>query len=194
MNPVVLVHGFLDTIAVFEPMTQYLTRQGWSVHGFDLVPNYGYTKLETLACQVAGYIENNFEPDTSIDLIGFSMGGIVTRYYLQRLGGIDRVQRYINISAPNRGTLTAYSLPLMGVRQMCPNSQLLADLNRDCHQSLGQIKTTFIWTPYDLMIVPPASTCLGVGKEITLPVLFHAWMVKDAKVLRAVKEALQEPV
>lgn len=194
MNPVVLVHGFLDTIAVFEPMTEYLTGHGWPVHRLNLVPNHGHEKLEVLAGQVADYIDNHFPPGTAIDLIGFSMGGLVTRYYLQRLGGIDRVQRYITISAPNRGTLTAYSLPLTGIRQMCPDSEFIADLDRDCRQILGKIKTTIIWTPFDLMIVPARGSCLGVGKEILIPVLVHAWMVRDSRVLATVKEALSEPV
>jgi triacylglycerol lipase len=194
MNPVVLVHGFLDTIAVFDPMTRYLAGHGWPVHRLDLVPNHGYERLETLAGQVATYIEKNFEPGKSIDLIGFSMGGLVTRYYLQRLGGIDRVQRYINISAPNRGTYTAYGLPLAGVRQMCPESEFIADLDRDCHESLSKIKTTILWTPFDMMIVPARSSCLGVGKEIIHPVPFHAWMVRDPRVLETIKEALSEPV
>jgi triacylglycerol lipase len=194
MNPVLLVHGFLDTIAVFNPMADYLTRHGWPVHRLNLVPNYGLAKLETLAEQVSNYIEGNFAPGTPVDLIGFSMGGLVTRYYLQRLGGIDRVQRYITISAPNHGTLTAYSLPLTGIRQMCPDSQFITDLDRDCQQSLGKIKTTIIWTPFDLMILPARSSSLGVGKEITLPVLLHAWMVKDPQVLATIQEALSEPV
>ncbi|MFM7713882.1 MAG: esterase/lipase family protein, partial [Microcystis sp.] len=112
MNPVVLVHGFLDTTAVFKPMSEYLNYHGWQVHSFNLIPNHGYEKLEVLASQVENYIEKNFAKEQKVDLIGFSMGGLITRYYLQRLGGVERVQRYLNISAPNRGTLTAYSLPL----------------------------------------------------------------------------------
>jgi triacylglycerol lipase len=31
-----------------------------------------------------------------------------------------------------------------------------------------------------------------VGKEISIPVLLHAWMVKDSKVLTTIKETLLE--
>ncbi len=137
MNPVVLVHGFLDTTAVFKPMSEYLNHHGWQVYSFNLIPNHGYEKLEVLAGQVENYIEKNFAKEQKVDLIGFSMGGLITRYYLQRLGGVARVQRYLNISAPNRGTLTAYSLPLDGIRQMQPGSQFLEDLNQDCQQILN---------------------------------------------------------
>ena len=111
-HPVLLVHGLFDTLVKFEAMAKFLTEQGWSVHRLNLVPNDGSASLAVLAEQVAAYIEQNFAPHQAIDLVGFSMGGVVTRYYLQRLGGIERVKRYVTISAPNQGTLLGYSLPL----------------------------------------------------------------------------------
>jgi triacylglycerol lipase len=194
MNPVVLVHGLLDTVAVFDTMTAYLAGHGWSVYRLDLVPNHGGERLETLAGQLATYIEELFDPGAPIDLVAFSMGGLVTRYYLQRLGGSDRVQRYINISAPNRGTLAAYGLPWRGIRQMRPGSDFIADLQRDCRESLREIETTTIWTPHDLMIVPAGSSRLGVGREVILPVLFHSWMPRDREVLATIREALLQPI
>lgn len=120
------------------------------------------------------------------------MGGLVTRYYLQRLGGINKVHRYISISAPNNGTLTAYTLPRPGVKQMRPNSEFLQDLNQDIKDSLSQINVTVIWTPYDLLIVPPNSSQINIGKEIKLPVLVHEWMVKDSRTLKAISQALSQ--
>ena len=38
------------------------------------------------------------------------MGGIVARSYVQRFGGIERVRRFITISAPHRGTYVAYAM------------------------------------------------------------------------------------
>ncbi len=193
-NPVLLVHGLYDTLAKFNTMTDYLTRMGWSVHRLNLKPNNGDGHLEHLAQQVADYINNNFSQKQSIDLIGFSMGGVVTRYYLQRLGGVDRVQRYINISAPNNGTLTAYALPNPGIRQMRPNSEFLNQLNHDIPKSLEKINVTVMWTPYDLMILPANSSKINLGNEIKIPVLVHEWMVKDMRTLTAISQALSEPI
>ena len=166
---------------------------GWSVHSINLTPNTGTLGLEKLAVQVAEYIESIFEPEHPIDLIGFSMGGIVTRYYLQRLGGISRVHRYISIAAPNHGTLSAYLLPLPGIAQMRPDSPLLQDLNSD-RGEMEKINSTVIWTPYDLMIFPASSSSINVGKEVMLPVLLHGLMPSDSKVLSAVTTALCEPL
>lgn len=193
VNPVLLVHGFYDKQTVFNKMSTYLTNLGWSVHSFDLTPNNGMAGLETLAAQIARYVEKNFDEHQPLDLIGFSMGGVVTRYYLQRLGGVKRVKRYINISAPNRGTVTAYSLPIPGVAQMRPKSKFLEDLNRDAAEILSLVNLTVIWTPLDMMIVPADSSILPVGTHLKLPVLFHAQMLSDPRVLAAVAKALTEP-
>lgn len=193
-NPVLLIHGIFDTTAVFEHMSGYLTERDWEVHSLNLVPNFGTVGLEKLAHRVADYIANTFGTEQSIDLIGFSMGGIVTRYYLQRLGGIKRVERYISISAPNHGTLMAYTLPFPGVVQMRPNSELLQDLNGDGAKLLSRINFTVMWTPWDLMIIPPSSSRMSVGKEVKLPVLVHKWMLSDKKSKETVARVLAEPV
>lgn len=193
-HPVVLVHGLNDREVVFKTMANHLSNLGWSVSSLNLNPNNGQQKLETLAQQLKEYIENKFESNQPIDLIGFSMGGLVTRYYLQRLGGIDRVKRYINISAPNRGTITAYLLPFPGILQMRPQSVFLTDLNRDYHQIVNKVQVTTIWTPWDLMIIPAWSSSLGVGKEVVIPVGLHPLMLRDRRVLEVIVAALKEPV
>jgi triacylglycerol lipase len=175
-------------------MVDFLTKEGWSVHCLDLVPNDGSASLAVLAEQVKQYIDGKFTPQQPVDLIGFSMGGLVTRYYLQRLGGVERIRRYITISAPNQGTLLGYGLPHQGVREMAWQSEFLQDLNRDCCQLLEGLQVTVIWTPFDLMILPPSSSHLEIGTEIILPVLVHAWMVSDPRCLKEVALALAQPL
>lgn len=194
LNPVLLVHGINDTIAVFNTMSAYLTQLGWSVYKLNLVPNNGDLGLDKLAEQVAEYIEGNFPAQQPLDLVGFSMGGIVTRYYLQRLGGIKRVQRYISISAPNHGTIIAQLSQRPGCLQMRSHSSLLQDLNRDGEEMLARINFTTIWTPFDLMIVPAQSSLMSVGKQIKLNVLLHPWMLWDGRCLDVVAHALREPL
>lgn len=192
-NPVILVHGIYDTGRVFDQMIPYLRQKGWTVYDLDLVPNNGNMGLDTLAQQVADYIDATFEPEQPIDLVGFSMGGIVSRYYVQRLGGINRVQRFVTISSPHHGTWIAYCREGMGCIQMRPDSVLLENLNRDAGL-LKQIDFTCIWTPYDLMIVPATSSQMSVGRNVSVPVLNHSWMLTDSRSLAAVAQALATPV
>ncbi|EAZ92266.1 esterase/lipase family protein [Crocosphaera chwakensis] len=193
-NPVLLIHGIYNTSAKFNIMANYLTNLGWSVHRLSLKPNNGDGHLEHLAQQVHDYINDNFENNQPIDLIGFSMGGLVTRYYLQRLEGIKRVQRYINISTPNYGTITAYVLPNPGIKQMRPNSQFLQDLNKDIETTLNKIDVTVIWTPFDVMIFPASSSKIAIGEEIKLSILTHEQMVSHQKLLKTISDSLSKPL
>jgi triacylglycerol esterase/lipase EstA (alpha/beta hydrolase family) len=192
-NPVLLVHGINDTGAVFNKMAFYLRQQGLSVYTVDLIPNNGSEVLEKLAQQVANYVNDTFEAARPVDIVGFSMGGIVSRYYIQRLGGINKVQRFITISSPHKGTIIAYGTWLAGAVQMRPNSDFINDLNAD-FKMLKQLNFTSIWTPYDLMILPATSSRLGIGKEVTIPVILHPLMLTDTRTSTIVADALREPV
>lgn len=188
-NPVLLIHGILINSAVFRKLSAYLTELGWSVHSFDLAPHYGNACLMELAEQVAAYVEKNFAPEQAIDLLGLSMGGLVSRYYVQRLGGFERVQRFITISSPHNGTWMAYALWGKGCVQMRPGSAFLADLNGDM-TALEQVNFTSIWTPWDFIIVPAQSSQMPVGKNVKLAIFAHALMVRHSQSLQAVAEAL----
>jgi triacylglycerol lipase len=48
--------------------------------------------LRELAQQLDARIRATFTMDEAIHLVGFSMGGLISRYYIQRLGGIHRVR------------------------------------------------------------------------------------------------------
>ncbi|ABG52635.1 lipase, class 2 [Trichodesmium erythraeum IMS101] len=189
-NPVLLIHGIFDTIKIFDKMSRYLKKLGWEVYSVNLIPNYGILGLDKLAEQVANYVDKTFPPNQPFDLIGFSMGGIVSRYYVQRLGGIDKIERFITISSPHNGTLTGYVLGLPAPIQMRPKSYFLQDINQDI-ALLDRINFTSIWTPYDAMILPARSSQLPVGRDIKIDVLFHAWMVSSGKVLKVISEELK---
>ncbi len=190
-NPVVLVHGLNDTARIFQPMTESLEKLGWSVHSFDMVPSNGDCRLQELGHQLAKFVRGTLPIDQPFDLVGFSMGGLVSRYYLQRLGGIDRVDRFVSIASPHFGTLTAFGTQRPGCVQMRPGHPFLNDLNRDLLM-LRQINFTSIWTPMDLMIMPPISSQMPLGKDVVLPVAFHPWMVTDERGIGAVVAALEE--
>lgn len=191
-KPVVMVHGIGDTGIVFDSMRSRLEKENYPVLTIDLTPNLGVADLRDLAQQLKIFIDHNIHENESITLLGFSMGGLVTRYYLQRLEGLKKVEKYISISSPNNGTNLAYTLPLKGVKQMRPYSQFLSDLNRDVKLQFKDFKSLFLWTPFDMMIIPAKSSLLGIGKEIKIPVLIHRWMLEDERVIETVVRFIQE--
>ena len=187
-----MVHGLNDTGKKFKTMANYLEDQGYQTHVLTLPHSFGMVDLTVLAKQVKDYIDRTFADDELINLIGFSMGGVVTRYYLQRLNGLSKVHKYVNISAPNNGTVLGYLLPFKGIQQMRPDSDFLKDLNKDVKQQLSQIPSLIIWTPVDTMIIPPQSSLIDVGKELLIPLQIHRSMVKDKKVLSGISQFFHE--
>ncbi|MBD2097774.1 lipase [Trichocoleus sp. FACHB-591] len=192
-HPVLLIHGINDTEAVFHSMSRHLTRLGYSVYSLSLTPNNGHLGLEHLAAQVSNYVARTFAPEQHFDLVGFSMGGIVSRYYVQRLGGIAQVKRFVTIASPHQGTWLAYGSERPGCVQMRPGSAFLQDLNQDA-EILKQLHFTSIWTPLDLMIVPANSSLMPVGQSVPVWVPSHAWMVSHPQSLQAVASCLQTPL
>ncbi len=187
-NPVVLVHGLTDTGNKMRYVSDRLRAAGRKTYSIDLQPGTGEAPLELLAKQLEGFI-NRHLGEATLDLVGFSMGGLVTRYYMQRLGGIDRVEHYVTLSAPHRGTIAAYFTGKAGCVQMRPNSKFLRDLQSDVAM-LAKVKFTSIWTAWDGIILPAQSSCLPVGKDVQIPVLAHPLMVVDYRSLDAIVKGL----
>lgn len=166
---VVLVHGILNTERVFDRMAGFLRGRGFDVHSLNLVPFDGSTGLEDLAGQLKAHVEKTIPPGQEFDLVGFSMRGIVSRFYAQRLGGAARVRRLVTISAPHNGTALAWLWGNKGCLDMRIGSPFLADLNGTLHE-LDGVELSSLWTPYDLVILPADSSVLPVGRSIRLPI------------------------
>jgi triacylglycerol lipase len=188
--PVVLVHGIWDSAAAFNVMAARLARDGWQTFAVSMTPNDGSARLETLAEELRRFIQQRMGQQERFSLVGFSMGGLVARYYVQRLGGLDRLVHLVTVSTPNHGTNTAYLQGLAGVLEMRPGSEFLSDLNADADR-LAAVSVTSIWSPQDLMIEPAASARLPSGKEVRIPFGWHSFMLRDSRVIGAVETALR---
>jgi len=188
-NPVLLVHGIADDARGMERMALWLRTQGWEVHTLDLTPNWGQRGIVPLAEQLAAFAKQTFG-ERKFDLVGYSMGGLVSRYYVQRLGGARRVERFVTLSAPHHGTQMARLLANQAVREMRPGSGFLRDLARDAGQ-LRAVKFTSLYTPWDIVIVPAKSSVMPQARNVKVRVGSHPGMILRMASLRAVVEALR---
>lgn len=191
MNPVLLVHGLKDNSRKMRWLARHLRESGREAHTLDLIPSWGQVGLDVLAGQVAAFVEKTFAPEQRFDFVGFSMGGLVGRYYLQRLGGLNRVDRFVTIAAPHKGSLLAWLIPNTGCRQMRPGSEFLRDLESDVDR-LREIRFTSLWTPFDLTVVPPKSSVMTMATNQLIWCVAHPLMVFQSSALRAVASALSE--
>ena len=179
---VVLVHGFLDTGWVFRRMKLRLERQGAVCFVPRLRPNDGRGGLEALAANLKRDIDAAFGSSARIRIVAFSMGGLVSRHYLQLLGGAGRCEQLLTISSPHHGTATARLYPSKGARDMRPGSAFLRRLHAT-EATLRDVELISYRTPMDLMILPATSSVWAPALNLDFPVLLHPLMLSDEDVL-----------
>lgn len=121
-RPVVMLHGFVDNRSVFVLLRRSLLRHGWQ-HAVSL--NYSLLTYDIrAAAELLGrHIEEicNRTGHQDVDIVGHSLGGLIARYYVQRLGGDSRVRTLVTLGTPHGGTQIAQLMsahPL--ARQMLP--------------------------------------------------------------------------
>ena len=152
-------------------MRDYLLASGWTrVEAIDLVPNDGSAGLPRLAEQVrqaALHLQASAGGE-KVDVVAFSMGALVTRYWLMRLDGKAVARRFVSISGPHHGTALAFLRANQGAAQMRPGSPLLSDLARD-EGAWGGVEVVSLWTPFDLMIPPRPELAAGRRRPALVP-------------------------
>jgi triacylglycerol lipase len=193
--PILFVHGIFDTGKRFSTMQAALCARGLDkVHAMNIIPPDASISMEAMATQVQAEAQALLKSTGAekVDIVAFSMGTLVVRYFLQKMGGRTDIRRFVSISGPHHGTWTAYLGWNAGSRQMRPGSAFLQELNSES-DPWGDVKVFSFWTPYDLTIIPPGSSLIPGAQNRTFNVLIHHWMLTDREVINAVVEALGAP-
>lgn len=193
--PLVLVHGLWDDPRLFRRLLAWLD----GGRGEPLVPHLphrlGAIGLERLAERLGEQIEGRYGRRQPIDLLGFSMGGVIARTWLQLGGGQGRVRRLISVGSPQRGTLVAQPWPrplLTGIADMKIGSGLLRRLNGDL-SGLAGVEALSYWCLFDSMIIPSWRGVLPVGAAIRLPVRDHRHLITHPAALAPISQELLRP-
>lgn len=155
-TPILLVHGIGDNRSIFTVLGTTLRRRGFSV-----VHAVNYSVLTALTGDIrdaAATLQRQVErvcevtDHDRVHIVGHSLGGMIARYYVQRLGGDARVDTLVTLGSPHQGTLAAYLLPTPVSRQLRPNSDFLNELA----QPTPGCRTSFvaIWSELDEAVIP----------------------------------------
>ncbi len=191
-RPLVLVHGLWDSPRLFNRLVRRLDAYQWPVLVPHLPHRLGAVPLVTLAEQLDDHIRQRFGDGCVIDLLGFSMGGIISRVWLQQLGGARRTHRFISVGSPQQGTLTAQWIPrwlLAGLADMKRGSALLRSLNADL-SPLADLDCVSCFCSCDLMVVPGWQARLPVGMVRSIPVLTHQQLIAHPHALDVLMQIL----
>ena len=189
-NPVILVHGIHSDSRDMTRMARHFRAEGREVFTPDFAPNGGQATIEELGKQLADYTAKHVKRGRKFDLVGFSMGGLVSRYYVQRLGGAARVGRLITIAAPHHGTVFARLNSRPGAVEMRRNSSFLRDLARD-NATLSRVKFTSFYTPLDLVVVPARSSEMPQARNVRVWASLHPSLILEKRCIRTVAAALR---
>ena len=158
-TPILLVHGMIDNRSIFTLLRRALHRRGFgqvltlNYSPFTQDPRAAAARLQRLVeqtCEQTGY--------ERVHVVGHSLGGLVARYYVQRMGGDARVHTLVTLGSPHAGTNAAYLLPQRLVYQLRPGSELV----RELAEPAPGCRTRFVsyWSDLDQLVVPKRSARL----------------------------------
>ncbi len=109
----------------------------------------------------------------SVDIIGYSAGGVVAWVWLSRHGGARLVRRVVTLGAPMHGARLAALASWLGTdlcpvacQQLVPGSSLLADLDRA--PVPAGLPWLSLWTANDETVTPPDSARLAGATNVEL--------------------------
>lgn len=189
----VLVHGFFQNKwRCYGFLKHDLEKRGVECLVPSLKPADARDGIPALAAQLKREIDTRFGPSDPILLVGFSMGGLVSRHYLQELGGSGRCKGLVTISSPHHGTRLAALYPGEGAEQMRIGSEWLARLAATEHR-LGGIPTVSYRTPADLVILPSRSSEWSRADNVVIPCPLHPMMTWSPKLRKDLLSRLSTP-
>lgn len=181
-TPILMIHGLIDNRSIFT-----LLRRGLRSRGFHQLTTLNYSPIVSDIRVAAAHLGEEIERIVAetgyerIHIIGHSLGGLIARYYVTRLGGDDRVHTLVTLGTPHGGTYAAYAWPTRLVAQMRPDSGLIAELRKP----VPECRTRFIayWSDLDQLVFPQHNAAIdhpdlkarnialhGVG-HVSLPIL-----------------------
>lgn len=191
LHNVLLVHGIFDSSNKFRYLGRRLEERGFRIVVIDLNPSNASEGLDPLAHQVAGLVEEEFGNEP-FALVGYSMGGLVCRAYLQKI--VEREENIVafaTISTPHHGSLWGWLHPSKGAREMRPGSKWMRDLNQN-PDFIRALPFLSLWSPLDLMILPSWSSRTDYGKESLHWVPAHPLMLFNPGVADRLARFLEE--
>lgn len=152
-TPIVLVHGLVDNRSIFAMLRRGLRRRGF---GSTYALNYSplTDDIRSVAVRLGDLVQE-VRQETGHDrvhLIGHSMGGLIGRYLVQRLGGGDHVHTLVTLGTPHAGTLPAKFIPHPIVQQLRIGSDVVTELAEPAPGCATRMLA--IWSDLDQLVIP----------------------------------------
>lgn len=192
-TPIVLVHGILDNRSIFTVLRRGLHRRGFgSTYALNYSPLTDDVRVVSahLGDLVAQVCEETGHD--KVHVVGHSLGGLIGRYLVQRLGGDEYVHTLVTLGTPHGGTLPAHVVPLGLARQMRRDSDLIQELA----EPAPGCRTRFValWSDMDQLVIPQSSGRIDHpdlrARNVLVSGVGHLSLPVDGRVVREVGSVL----
>ena len=194
-TPILLIHGMVDNRSIFALLSHQLRRRGFGrVIAFNYSPLSG--DVRRVASRLADLVESICDETgyERIHVIGHSMGGVVARYYIQRLGGDERIHTLVTLGTPHHGTLAAHLIPHPLGRQLRPGSEVLTELAEPARGCRTRILS--IWSDLDQLVMPKTSAALEhpdlAVRNVLIRYVGHMSLPVDGRVVHEISATLAQ--
>jgi triacylglycerol lipase len=173
-GPVLLVPGYGGATGALEVLAERLRADGRSAAVVGL-PGDGTGDHAVSAAVVAARVTAEVAAGApSVDLVGYSAGGVVARYAVAELGLGGSVRRVVTLGSPHHGTSLASAGALLApdrcpiaCRQLVPDGDFLDALNAGDETPAGPSWLS-AWTADDQVVTPPESARLDGAVNVAL--------------------------
>lgn len=192
--PVLLVPGWGAPKWHTDWIARHLEREGLDVYKL-VLPRMAVGDMVASA----GLVERRVDQILSargvdrVSLVGYSLGGLIVRIYLEYLDGYKRLGRAAYVGAPQEGIYTGYAASFTKAgRQVRRGSSFMRELNMERRCACGQARCLAVFLSRDGTILPSKSARLSCGYNLELvwPVL-HWGLVFNREVIHAVAAFLK---
>ena len=172
-GPVLLVPGYGGGTAGLEVLAGALRATGRSA-AVVAPPEQGTGDLQAAADALALAVDQALASSgaPSVDLVGYSAGGVIARLWAQDHG--TQARRVVTLGSPHHGTrVAALGAALapgqcpVACQQLVPGSPLLDELNDDDETPAGPAWMS-LWTTEDEVVTPPDSARLEGAVNVAL--------------------------
>nr|WP_307817624.1 alpha/beta fold hydrolase [Nocardia acididurans] len=220
-RPVVLAHG-TDSSAYsdFSVLGPQLVEAGFCVFALNYggkpgATTYGTEDVWESSAQIGVFVDQVLAATgaSQVDIVGFSQGASVSRYYINKLGGAPKVGQWVGVASPSYGGVmyglvpVAQKLPILfdiaelasstAAIQQAQGAPFITELNAG-GDTVANVRYTTIGSRVDEMIQPfdnialhgPGATNLVLQDLCQGNLTGHFHMVYDAFVQRLVVNTL----
>jgi len=168
---VLLVPGYGGSTRSLQPLATSLRAAGKTVQVVSL-PDDAEGDLAQQAVALGAAVDALAAQ--SVDVVGYSAGGVVARIWVKEHGGASKARRVITVGSPQHGTdiaglagsLAPDQCPT-ACQQLQPDSAVLTELNAGDETPAGPVFVS-IWTTEDTVVLPPSSARLEGAVNMTV--------------------------